>query len=209
MDELDIPPGKVERVGATDRRPRGGRVAPAGPCRAGPEHLFLAFAQVEWDLFAEVMRELNLNPYAILQTLDDHLLAIPSAGGRDVHPSAGGEARVQAGAAACEPQRPAGIDSGDLFTAIFEETQGVPVSLLRGSGRRAGSAGRTHLQPHDVEIRDERLKKRFELPPFRPALRDEPEPARPSGIARCWSSAATVRSSKSWRFSAIANARTR
>ena len=43
------------------------------------EHLFLAFAQVEWNLFAEVIRELDLNPYAILQTLDDHLHAMPSA----------------------------------------------------------------------------------------------------------------------------------
>ena len=26
------------------------------------EHVFLAFAQVEWDTFAQVMRELGLNP---------------------------------------------------------------------------------------------------------------------------------------------------
>ena len=73
MDELDIPPGKlsesaqriVDRAVEESRRRDHAMV--------GPEHLFLAFAQVEWNLFSEVIRELDLNPYAILQTLDDHL----------------------------------------------------------------------------------------------------------------------------------------
>lgn len=30
------------------------------------EHIFLAFAQVEWDTFAQVMRDLELNPHEIL-----------------------------------------------------------------------------------------------------------------------------------------------
>ena len=30
------------------------------------EHVFLAFAQVEWDMFSQVMRDLELNPHQIL-----------------------------------------------------------------------------------------------------------------------------------------------
>ncbi len=167
MDELDIPPGKlsesaqriVDRAVEESRR-RDHAVV-------GPEHLFLAFAQVEWDLFAEVMRELNLNPYAILQTLDDHLLAIPSAGGRDVHPSAAAKLVFKLALQHASRNGRSGIDSGDLFTAIFEETQGVPVAVLRDQGVEPDLlVARISSRMRDVEIRDERLKKRFELPPF-------------------------------------------
>jgi len=37
------------------------------------EHIFLAFAQVEWDMFSQVMRDLDLNPHEILQALEEHL----------------------------------------------------------------------------------------------------------------------------------------
>ena len=136
---------------------------------------------MEWDLFAEVMRELNLQPYAILQTLDDHLLAIPSAGGRDVHLRAVKLVFKLALQHASRNGR-SGIDSGDLFTAIFEETQGVPVALLRDQGVEPDLlVARISSRMRDVEIRDERLKKRFELPPVSQALRHESEPARSSG----------------------------
>ena len=35
------------------------------------EHIFLAFAQVEWDTFSQVMRDLELNPHEILQALEE------------------------------------------------------------------------------------------------------------------------------------------
>ena len=42
------------------------------------EHVFLAFAQVEWDMFAQVMRDLELNPHEILQSLEEHLRMVPA-----------------------------------------------------------------------------------------------------------------------------------
>ena len=48
------------------------------------EHLFLAFAQVEWDTFAEVMRDVELNPHTILQAIEEHLHMMPSLAGRDL-----------------------------------------------------------------------------------------------------------------------------
>ena len=38
-----------------------------------PVHLFLAFAQVEWDTFAESMRDLDLNPHAVLKAVEDQV----------------------------------------------------------------------------------------------------------------------------------------
>ena len=45
------------------------------------EHIFLAFAQVEWDTFAQVMRDLELNPHEILQALEEHLQMLPAVSG--------------------------------------------------------------------------------------------------------------------------------
>ena len=46
------------------------------------EHVFLAFAQVEWDTFSQVMRDLELNPHEILQELEEHLHVLPTYAGR-------------------------------------------------------------------------------------------------------------------------------
>src|SRR5882762_6221913 len=48
------------------------------------EHVFLAFAQVEWDTFAQVMRDLELNPHEILQALEEHLQVLPTFSGREL-----------------------------------------------------------------------------------------------------------------------------
>jgi ATP-dependent Clp protease ATP-binding subunit ClpA len=48
------------------------------------EHIFLAFAQVEWDTFSQVMRDLSLNPHEILQGLEVHLHVQSAAPGRDL-----------------------------------------------------------------------------------------------------------------------------
>ena len=50
------------------------------------EHVCLAFAQVEWDMFGQVMRDLNLNPHEILQALEEHLRVLPSVPGHAVAP---------------------------------------------------------------------------------------------------------------------------
>src|SRR3954447_5819686 len=42
------------------------------------EHVCLAFAQAEWDMFGEVMRDVNLNPHEILQALEEHPPRRPS-----------------------------------------------------------------------------------------------------------------------------------
>src|SRR6202167_6182510 len=59
------------------------------------------------------------------------------------------------------------IDSADLFSAVFEETEGVPVSILRRHGVEATVLiSRLNNRLRDMELREERLKKRFELPAF-------------------------------------------
>jgi ATP-dependent Clp protease ATP-binding subunit ClpC len=59
------------------------------------------------------------------------------------------------------------IEAADLFSAIFEESQGIPVSIIRRHGVEPEMlVSRISTRMRDIEIREERLKKRFELPPF-------------------------------------------
>jgi len=59
------------------------------------------------------------------------------------------------------------IESVDVFSAVFEEMQGVPVSILRHHGVEPDVlVAKLGARVRDMELREERLKKRFELPPF-------------------------------------------
>ena len=88
MEDFDIPQSKMaesaERVvnRALDEARRRDHV------QLTNEHLCLAFAQVEWDMFGQVMRDLELNPHEILQALEEHLRLLPRVPGRDLRVAA-------------------------------------------------------------------------------------------------------------------------
>ncbi len=131
------------------------------------EHVFLAFAQVEWDMFAEVMRDLDLNPHEILQALEEHLKMIPALAGRDLRVAPATKLLFKLAYHHASRAGRQSIEAIDLFAAIFEESQGVPVSIIRRHGVEPELlVSRIATRMHDLEIREERLKKRFELPPF-------------------------------------------
>ena len=48
------------------------------------EHVCLAYAQVEWDMFGQLMRDLRLNPHEILHALEEHMRRCRAAPGRDL-----------------------------------------------------------------------------------------------------------------------------
>jgi len=133
----------------------------------GNEHIFLAFAQVEWDLFSQVMRDLELNPHAILQALEEHLNMVPAFAGRDVRVSPAAKLVFKLALHHASRAGRQTIEAADLFSAIFEESQGIPVSIIRRHGVEPEMlVSRISTRMRDIEIREERLKKRFELPPF-------------------------------------------
>src|SRR5262249_4106652 len=118
------------------------------------EHIFLAFAQVEWDTFSQVMRDLELNPHEILQTLEDHLQVLPSRSRR-------GRRGARAPTALFKPAvRQAAGGGGQasapsaLFPAVFGESRGVPVSTLPPHGVEPGVlVSRTPPRIRDNELR--------------------------------------------------------
>jgi len=131
------------------------------------EHLCLAFAQVEWDTFGQVMHDLDLNPHEILQALEEHLRMLPAAHGRDVRVAPSTKLLFKLAllhASRCGRHT---IEALDLFSAIFEETQGIPVSIIRRHGIEPEAlVSKLATRMRDHELREERLKKRFELPAF-------------------------------------------
>jgi ATP-dependent Clp protease ATP-binding subunit ClpA len=167
VEDVDIPRnrlgGSAERVvdRALDEARRHGHGILTN------EHMCLAFAQVEWDLFGQVMRDNSLNPHDFLRALEDHLRLIPSQAAADLRLSPATKllfrlAQLHAGRSGRNV-----IESSDLFTAIFEETQGVPVSIIRRQGVEPEMVvSRLATRMRDHEQLEERLKKRFELPPF-------------------------------------------
>jgi len=131
------------------------------------EHVCLAFAQAEWDMFGEVMRDLGLNPHEILQALEEHLRLLPSAPSRDLRVAPSTKLLFKLALLHAGRSGRHAIESSDLFSAIFEETQGVPVSIVRRHGIEPEAiVTRLATRMRDHEAREERLKKRFELPPF-------------------------------------------
>jgi ATP-dependent Clp protease ATP-binding subunit ClpC len=131
------------------------------------EHVCLGFAQVEWDMFGQVMRDLELNPHEILQALEEHLRLLPSVPGRDLRVAPSTKLLFKLALLHASRSGRHSIEASDLFSAIFEETQGIPVSIIRRHGIEPETlVTRLATRMRDNELREERLKKRFELPPF-------------------------------------------
>jgi ATP-dependent Clp protease ATP-binding subunit ClpC len=132
----------------------------------GVEHLFLSFAKVEDVFFKEVMEDLNLDVYHVMNFLNEHLnvsrqyiglgLKIPPAT-RNVFRLAREEAQRWGREE---------IDSTDLFIAIFQENHSLPAKVFRSFGLDPDYVmRRITVKVRSKEEMEEELKKKYELPP--------------------------------------------
>ncbi|MBI5587145.1 MAG: ATP-dependent Clp protease ATP-binding subunit [Deltaproteobacteria bacterium] len=132
----------------------------------GVEHLFLAFAKVEENFFREVMEDLNLDVYHVINFLNEHLnvsrqyiglgLKIPPAT-RNVFRLAKEEAQRWGREE---------LDSTDLFIAIFQENHSLPAKVFRSFGLDPDYVmRRITVKVRSKEEMEEELKKKYELPP--------------------------------------------
>src|SRR5688572_2738980 len=118
-------------------------------------------------MFGQVMGDLELNPHEILQALEEHLRLLPSTPGRDLRVAPSTKLLFKLALLHASRSGRHTIEATDLFSAIFEETQGIPVSIIRRHGIEPEAlVSRLATRMRDHELREERLKKRFELPPF-------------------------------------------
>lgn len=132
----------------------------------GVEHLFLAFAKVEENFFREVMEDLNLDVFHVINFLNEHLnvsrqyiglgLKIPPAT-RNVFRLAREEAQRWGREE---------LDSTDLFIAIFQENHSLPAKVFRSFGLDPDYVmRRITVKVRSKEEMEEELKKKYELPP--------------------------------------------
>jgi ATP-dependent Clp protease ATP-binding subunit ClpA len=129
------------------------------------EHVFFAFTQVEWDTFSQVMQDLESNAQAIVHSLDQHLCALPTFPRRELTVSTGTKLVFKLALHQASREGRHMLEASDLLSAIFEESHGVPASLIRHQGiEPAVVVSRIATQVRDNELREERLRKRFELP---------------------------------------------
>jgi ATP-dependent Clp protease ATP-binding subunit ClpC len=167
MEDFDIAPSKIgesaQRV--VDRAIEESRRRDHADVTN--EHVFLAFAQVEWDTFSQVMGDLDLNPHEVLHALEDHLDSLRAVSGRELSVTPATKLVFKLAYHHASRSGRQTIESSDLFSAIFEESQGVPVSIIRRHGVEPEVlVSRITARMRDNELREESLRKRFELPPF-------------------------------------------
>jgi ATP-dependent Clp protease ATP-binding subunit ClpA len=131
------------------------------------EHILAALIEVERSLFNEVMQSLNIDPQAVIRALNEQLSVARQFTGRGMRldPSCRTVLKL-----ALDRARSMGrneIDSSDLFVALFQDREGVPVELMR----RLGADPDIVLQKiitrvRSREEREERFRRRYELPPY-------------------------------------------
>src|SRR5437016_11354262 len=80
------------------------------------------------------MRDVELNPHRILEAIEEHLHVMPSFAGRDLRVSPSTKLVFKLALHHASRAGRQAVEAVDLFSAVFEETQGVPVSILRRHG---------------------------------------------------------------------------
>ena len=131
------------------------------------EHLFLAFAQSEWDFFTQIMQDAGLNPNVIVRELEEYLRATPAYAGRPLRVSPATNLVLKLALHHATRSGRQVVEAPDLFAAILEDSQGTSVSIVRQHGVDPQVlVSKATARARDMELREERLKKRFELPPF-------------------------------------------
>ncbi|MCR4286935.1 MAG: ATP-dependent Clp protease ATP-binding subunit [Deltaproteobacteria bacterium] len=132
----------------------------------GVEHLFLAFSKTEEKFFREVMEDLNLDVYHVINFLNEHLnISRQYIGfGLKIPPATRNVLRL----AREEAQRwgREEIDATDIFIAIFQENHSLPAKVFRSFGLDPDYVmRRVTVKVRSKEEVEEEVKKKYELPP--------------------------------------------
>ena len=131
------------------------------------EHLFLAFAQAEWHLYSRVMRDLSVSPDELLTAVAGALESVPAVTSRALKVTELTQELLRRAIQQAVASGREQAESFDLFAAILEERQSGPSLILKKFGTDGDAViSRLTTVVRDIELRDEKLRKRYELPPF-------------------------------------------
>ena len=167
MEDFDIAPSKIGETAQriVDRALDDARRRQHGVL--GNEHLFVAFAQTDWELYSQVLREMDLHPQAILQAVETEMSRQAQGQTPDLRVSPASKLVFKLAFHHATRAGRQAIEGADLFAAIFEDSQGLPAAVMRRAGVEPEAlVTRITSRVKEIEREDERLKKRYELPPF-------------------------------------------
>jgi len=100
----------------------------------GVEHLFLAFSQIETTFFKTVLAELSLDPDHIIDFLKDHMEIVEPTGGISVKVPPATKTIFRRAWEEVQQIGRTTIEPVDLFRAIFQESDGIPVRIIKSLG---------------------------------------------------------------------------
>lgn len=132
----------------------------------GVEHIFISFASQEAIFFNEMMTDLNLDAKQVVSFINEHLNITRQyiGAGLKIPPATKSMFKL----AWEEAQRwdRDMIDSTDLLTAIFMDSNSLPAKIFKSFGIEPEAVMRAvNVRVRSMEEVEEDLKKKFELPP--------------------------------------------
>lgn len=131
------------------------------------EHIFLAFIQIEWDLFSQVTREFKQSPHQILKSFKAFIQTVPSSSVRELIITADTKIVLKMALHLAGRDGRQTIQSTDLFLAILDYSRSESVSIIRQFKIKPEDlAHRIRTKVKEVELSKSQLLEKFKLPPF-------------------------------------------
>ena len=167
MEDLDLDLTKLSETGFRIVTRAEDEARRRGQDLLTSEHLFIAFAQVEWGLYARVLRDLDVRPEDALAAVESALESLTTAPGRPVRMTELTQELIRRAIQQAITLGREQAESYDIFASLLIERQSGPSLILRRFGTDGEAVtARLAMIIRDVELRDEKLRKRYELPPF-------------------------------------------
>ena len=167
VEQLDIP---RERLGESADRVFARAVEEArrrDHAVLTSEHICVAYAHVEWGTFADILRELEIDADAMRRDLEEHLRHMPARPSADLQLAPATRLLFKLALLHASRFGRQSVEAGDLFSAVFEESQGAAVAIVRRYGTEPEKVmSRVGARMREQDKLEEQFRRKYELPPF-------------------------------------------
>ena len=162
MEDLDLDLTKLSETGLRVVTRAEDEARRRGQDLLTSEHLFIAFAQVEWGLYARVLRDLDVRPEELLTAVESALDSLPAVPGRIVRMTELTQELIRRAIQQAIALGREQAESYDVFASLLVERQSGPSLILRRFGTDGEAVtARLAMIVRDVELRDEKLRQRY------------------------------------------------
>jgi ATP-dependent Clp protease ATP-binding subunit ClpA len=128
---LDIPIGKINEQAQRVFDRAVSEAQRRGHDELTSAHLFLGFAQVEWDVFVDIIGDFMPNPHALVLDVEEALATLPSVERAVLRIPHSTRLLAKLALRRANKDGRHALGPKDLFGAVLEEAHGLPVAILR------------------------------------------------------------------------------